>query len=385
MEEQQRQSLMKKIAAIVPYTFLPGQSGGQKLISGFYEALGKKTNLHVIGTPENHGLLAATYKLTSMLTSSQLRYADIFSYFKIKSYLKQNEIEWLIIEHPYLGWLAWLLKKTTEVKLAVHTHNMEYQRFRSIGKWWWPVLKQYEKWVLKKATLVFCITEEDRLGFIAELKIAEKKCVVVPYGIPQQAPPADKKLVKKTVCTALSISTETKFLFFNGVLDYTPNREALDAILYHINPLLLASGIDYEIIIAGKNLPPVYKELKEWKHQHIRYIGFVDDIDMYTKAADILLNPVINGGGVKTKMIEALGLNTTVVSTVTGAKGVSKELCGEKLVVVADNDWQAFTNAVIKSVNSNTQIPQLFYNTFSWKSIGDKVVQILFEERTMPS
>jgi glycosyltransferase involved in cell wall biosynthesis len=368
---------MKKIAAIVPYSFLPGQSGGQKLIIGFYDALGKITTLHVLGTPENNSSLATSYTFKAMLRSSQLRYADVFSFIRIKNYLKQQQTEWLFIEHPYLGWLAWMLKITTGNKLIIHTHNIEYQRFRSIGKWWWPLLKVYEKWVLQKADLVFCITEEDRKGFISELHISENKCVVIPYGIPQQAPPADKQETKEAVCKELNISAETRLLFFNGVLNYLPNLEALNNILHHINPLLLSSGLNYKILIAGKNLPATYNELKQWQQEHVLYLGFVHDINRYTKAADVLLNPVQSGGGVKTKMIEALGMDTTVVSTVTGAAGVSKELCGDKLMVVGDNDWEGFADAVIKSVDSSANITEEFYKTFSWEYIVQKVESII--------
>jgi glycosyltransferase involved in cell wall biosynthesis len=369
---------MKKIAAIIPYTFLPGQSGGQKLITGFYDALGKQSELHLIGTPENDPQLALNYKLNLFLSSSQLRYADVFSFFQIKKYLKQNKIEWLFIEHPYMGWLAWLLKQTTGIKLAVHTHNIEYQRFRSIGKWWWQILKWYERWVLKRADLVFCITEEDRMGFINELGIAENKCIVVPYGIPQDAPPADKAATKQRICRELNISTETKLLFFNGVLNYLPNVEALNAILQHINPLLLQSGINYKLLIAGKNLPDSFNDLKEFKEQHVLYLGFVDDIDQYTKVADVLLNPVQSGGGIKTKMIEALGLNTSVVSVQTGAAGVTSDLCGNKLLIVHDNDWNQFTNAIITSLKQPAlDTPQSFYKEFSWNNIIEKVLRTL--------
>ena len=94
-------------------------------------------------------------------------------------------------------------------------------------------------------------------------------------------------------------------------------------------------------------MPESFNELKQWNNVNISYAGFVDDIDFYTKAADVLLNPVTSGGGVKTKMIEALGMNTTVVATATGASGVKKELCGKKLVVVPDNNWQLFVEAVV--------------------------------------
>jgi polysaccharide biosynthesis protein PslH len=380
VEKQQSQSLMKKIAAIVPYTFLPAQSGGQKLISGFYNELGKHTSLHVFGTPENDTSLKGNYNLEAVLSSSQFRYADVFSFFRIKKHLKQHSIEYLLIEHPYMGWLGWLLKKTTGVQLIIHTHNIEFKRFRSIGKWWWPLLKMYEKWVLKKADLVFCITDEDRNGFIKELSVAKEKCAVVPYGIPQQTAPADKAEVKASVCKELNIPAETKLLFFNGVLNYTPNHEALNNILEQINPVLLNSSLQYKILIAGKNLPSSYDSLSEWQQQNIIYLGFVDDIDRYTKAADMMLNPVQSGGGVKTKMIEALGMNTTVISAETGAAGVSNDVCGEKLIVVNDNDWAAFTNAILKSVDSNAMIPDAFYRKFSWGGIVGRVISLISKQ-----
>jgi len=378
MEEEQGKLMMKIVAAIVPYTFLPVQSGGQRLISGFYDELGKKTQLHVISTPENQATQTISYQLLKKLRSSRLRYADVFLYFKIKKYLKLHQIEFLIIEHPYLGWLGWQLKKATGVKLIVHTHNIEYQRFRSIGKWWWNLLKFYERWTLQKADYVFCITEEDKSGFIENLKINQSKCKVIPYGIYQDSAPADKKLTKLSVCTELNIDPASNILFFNGLLNYKPNRDALDIILHQINPILLRSSLNYKIIVAGKNLPQVYNDLKEWNQNNVIYLGFVDDIERFTKAADILLNPVLSGGGVKTKMIEALGLNTTVISTVTGAAGVSKETCGDKLIIIEDSNWGAFTDAVIKTVTTpEHDIPAAFYREFSWKNIIEKTLKYI--------
>lgn len=369
---------MKKIAAIIPYAYLPGQSGGQKSFAGFYEYLGKEAELYAFGPPENDASLATTYSLQPFLKSSQLRYADIFSFFRFKKFIKQNKIEYLIIEHPYMGWLGWMLKKACNVKLIVHTHNIEYQRFRSIGKWWWRILKMYEGWTLRQADYIFCITEEDRLGMIKHLHISSNSSVNIPYGIKQESAPVDKADTKESVCNEQQIDKDTTILFFNGLLSYYPNKEAVDLILNEINPLLLQSELKYEILIAGKNLPEQYQQLKPWNDKQVRYLGFVDDIDRYTKAADILLNPVMSGGGVKTKMIEALGLNTTVVSTETGAAGVSRAVCGDKLLVVKDNDWKAFTEAVIKAaLNKTTNIPDAFYKQFSWKGIIEKVLKFI--------
>ena len=161
--------------------------------------------------------------------------------------------------------------------------------------------------------------------------------------------------------------------FFNGLLDYKPNTDAVTTIIEKINPVLLAKNSPYNILIAGKRLPETFKELKAYNQQHLFYAGFVDDIDLYTKAADVLLNPINSGGGVKTKMIEALGMNTAVVATETGATGVNKQVCGDKLKIVSDNDWAAFADEVLEATVIDTNIPTTFYQTYYWGNIIQQI------------
>ncbi len=75
-------------------------------------------------------------------------------------------------------------------------------------------------------------------------------------------------------------------------------------------------------------------------------------------------------------MIEALGMNTTVVATATGASGVKKELCGEKLVVVPDDNWQLFVEAVVSASTQEHTTPEAFYNMYSWKKITQRVAAL---------
>ena len=365
---------MKKVLNIVPYPYLPYFSGGQKLIAHFNHYLGEQCVLHVAGTTDNDAALANTYTFHPILQKSRLRYADIGSFFRLQKLIKKEEIDTVIIEHPYLGWLGCMLKVNCKIKLIVHTHNIEYERFRTLGKSWWPVLKFYESFVLRQADKVFCITEDDRQWMISNMNLQAGKCVVVPYGITQKQIPSDKKHSKELVCNKHGFNPQHSLLFFNGLLDYKPNLDALNVILEQINPLLLQSSLQYNILIAGKRLPTQLNELKEWKNQHIHYAGFVDDIELYFKSADLFLNPVQSGGGVKTKMIEALAMNTPVVSTFTGATGIKKNVCGNMLKIIEDNNWQAFTENIILSLITKESIPPDFYKTYNWKAIVEGVV-----------
>lgn len=362
----------------MPYAYLPWSSGGQTLVAQFYEFLGKEAELTVAGVPANNANLRHSYTLLPLLKAGRLRYADLSLIRKISRLITEKEISTVIWEHPYFAWLAFAVRKRTGVQTIFHTHNIENERFRSVGKWWWRLLRMYEKWALKKADFVFCISEEDRLRMISHYGLSPEKAIFIPYGTPLEGIPADKAVAKEQVCRETRLSPDTTLLFFNGVLNYQPNLDALDIILEKINPLLLQSGLKYEILIAGKHLPGRYQQLSPWQQQHIRYLGFVDDIALYTKAADILLNPVQSGGGVKTKMIEALGLNTTVVSSQSGARGVPAGLCGGKLKIAADNDWEMFAGYIMEIAGqSSADTPPGFYSQYSWKEIVRKVLHVI--------
>jgi glycosyltransferase involved in cell wall biosynthesis len=367
---------MQRVLNIAPYPFLPAHSGGQKLIGFFNEYLGKQCDLHVAGTKSNDKALVKNYRLHPVFERSPVRYINLFHIRRLSRIIKQYSIDTFIMEHPYMGMFAWPIKRKWGIRLIIHTHNIEYLRFKSIGKWWWFLLKKYECWIFKKADLIFCISEEDKQTILHDTGIEEHKCVIVPYGIKQHSKPTDKKNIKEKICRDLQIDPATPLLFFNGQLDYKPNLDALNRILHDLLPLLQKKQMNYHLVIAGKGLPSTYDQLKSWKHHHVTYTGFVSDIDAYTCAADVLLNPVNSGGGVKTKVIEALGLNTSVVSTETGARGVNKDICGEKLKVCPDNDSEAFVEAIRECIQLSEDIPEAFYDYYYWGNIIDRIVRL---------
>ena len=174
-----------------------------------------------------------------------------------------------------------------------------------------------------------------------------------------------------------SIPANEKILFFNGLLDYKPNLDALKVILDEINPLLLAQpSFHYKIIICGKRLPAELNSLQAYAGKNIIYAGYADDIAAYYKAADLFLNPVQSGGGIKTKMVEAIAFGTTVVSTVTGATGINQAVCGSKLILIKDNDWKGFAKAILDNIQVTSVTPQLYYDYYYW---GNVVKHVLSE------
>jgi len=366
-----------KIVSIIPYKVLPAKLGGEKGIALFTEYLGRRIPLTAISTRNNSTSTPRSYGLLNLLSNARIRYANLFLFFTIRNILKKENATHLLIEHPYYGWLAYLLKKSFPVTWVVHSHNIEYMRSKSIGRWWWKVLEWYETWVYKKADINFFISEDDRKHATQVLRIDGNKSFEITYGVEQPGLPDDADAARREIRQLHRIAENEIILLYNGALYHHSNYDAVTVITEKINPLLLQNAFRYKIIICGKGLPTFFRELKEFENSNIIYAGFVDDINIYFKAADIFLNPILSGGGVKTKAIEAISMNCTVVSTSFAATGIHQEVCGEKLQVVPDHDWGLFAEKIINVSEKQSYTPHSFYDYYYWDSIAKKVETVL--------
>ncbi len=371
------ESTNTRILSIVPYRILPARLGGEKGIAIFNEYIARELTLVAAGVEANSVAYAKGYTFLKILSNSRLRYANPVLYFRVRKLLKQYHSTHLLIEHPYYAWLAWLLKATTPVTWVIHSHNLEFERSRSIGRWWWKALKWYEQWAYHSCDKIFFISEEDRQKAIRVLHVEPSKSIAITYGVEVAQLPEDRSFCREVIGKRHGIPAHHKVLLFNGALYHHSNYDALQAILDHINPYLLQCGIPYTIVVCGKGLPDFFNELKEYRHLNIVYAGFVDDIFEYFKASDIFLNPILSGGGVKTKAIEAVAYGSTVVSTEFGAMGLDRAACGDKLKVLPDQDWNAFNEEVKNCLQSTIQTPAAFYEFYYWGNLAKKAAQFL--------
>jgi len=370
---------MTNVLSIVSYQFLPAKMGGQKGIAFFNRFFSKEVNLTCITTENNDGNYADGYELLNILSNSKIRYINPFYFFTVKKIIKDKKITHLLLEHPYYGWLGILLKHFCKVKLVIHSHNIESVRFKSTGKWWWKILEYYEELTYKNADTCFFISDEDRGYAIDHFSIPRQKCTTITYGFELNSVPSpeEKIAARDFLNTTYSLNKQDKLLLFNGTLHYKPNLDAVDVIIKKINPILLSfTDFKYKILICGKGLPEAYNELYEYKNNNIIYAGFVDDITPYFIGSDIFINPVIDGGGIKTKLVEALGYNMNVVTTVNGAIGVPATITNNKMRIVNNNDWELFANQII-TTNTSAIISPAFFEHFYWKEIAKKAANTL--------
>jgi glycosyltransferase involved in cell wall biosynthesis len=371
---------MINVLSTVTYKIFPPKLGGQKGIALFNQYFSKEVNLSCFSIRDNDPSLA-DYKVFNQMENGKLRYADPFNFKKLKKIIAENNISHVIIEHPYYGWMGLLLKKFCKVKMIVHSHNIESERFKTVGKWWWKILWHYEKYIHQKADFTFCITQKDQHYFHEQYHIPVEKSAVITYGISWENIPSttEREEAKTSLLNRYSLLPQTHLFLFNGTLNYEPNLIAVKNIVENINPLFIKKQLPYKIIICGKGLPDEMNELKNYSDKNIIYAGFVNDITEYFKGADVFINPVTEGGGIKTKLVEALGYNMNAVSTIDGAIGVEENLCNGKLYLSSNEDWRAFADNMENSLSNSTSVTSAYFDHFYWRNIAAKAANAISE------
>ena len=368
---------MSTVISIVSYPFLPARTGGERGVAIFNKYFCRFTRLVCVTTQKNDPAAAEGYEVLNILSNSPLRYGNLFYLFTLRRIIRQKDATHILLEHPYYGWLGVLLKWTCGVRLVIHSHNLEGLRWKSLGKWWWKILWHYERWTHRRADYSFFIQEDDRQYAIRHFKIAESSCLAITYGIEKDHAPAleDLRDCKRRIRAQYGIRDGETLLFFNGAFGYRPNLEALKAIMDKINPLLLAKeGTSYKILICGKDIPA---EISDGQHPNVIFAGFVDDIDSHFKGADIFLNPLTEGGGIKTKLVEALGNDLTAVSTRNGAIGIHPDWCNGKLLIADDHDWESFVALIGEAAAIKATIPPVYFEHFYWGAYIQKAVALI--------
>jgi glycosyltransferase involved in cell wall biosynthesis len=367
-----------KILSIAPEPFCPPVSGDQKGVLGYLNALGQIAQLTVITgvgstTPE------CSFEIRPIVPRSAFRRISRANYKIIYDQVVEIKPDVIMLEQPVLGWMGTLSKKTG-VPVFLHALNIEYLRSMSTGKWWWPAMFEWERYAMKMSRGAFFTTDQDRQIAISKFSLTPEKCHLKPYGIDQTTLEPYDANERARVLERHGINPEDKIFMYFGVLKYLPSIESLSIIIDEISPRLqkLMGGNGYKILICGGGLSKEYQSrFNDLKKNNIVYAGFVEDINEYIRSSDVVMNPALQSGGIKSKVIEAIGQNRPVVSTSMGAIGIDTTVCGNKLQVVVDNNWDMFANSLVNALSLTGSTPQAFFDKYSWQGIAKNMYETL--------
>ncbi len=366
---------MATIATIVPYKFLPPANGGHLGILIVEKLLAEKNEVHTFSTTDNVPQQDLPFVTHFIIPDKKSRYIPYSGYKHILEQVKEHKPDYIFCHHHYLFFTAKKIARKLGVPLYIRSHNIESTRFRDLGKKWWPLMFIFEKWAYRHSDKVFFVTSEDREWAIRNYKIKQAQSAVLPFASDFDSIPSCG-ITKEEVARQHHLSVDVPWFFFMGQLDYKPNREAVSDIIDHVLPLLRTKLPDgFHILIFGKGLAEDIQEQikKTAQNNDIMYMGFVPSLAAFLKHCCVMLNPVRSGGGIKTKAIESLAWNKTVVSTDTGAIGIERSVCGKKLLISTSGNWEEFVNNAINATVANDNIPQEFFDFYYFGNIAERI------------
>lgn len=362
--------------SLVWYKVLPARFGGQKGIADFNEALGKYFPLFCVCSNNNESRGNENYGIFNWLPVSKLQIINPAVWYKVMRFASQQKITHVILEHPYHAITGLLLKLLLSCNIITHAHNIEYARFKQLGKWYWPCIKLIEWLAFIISNEILFKTNEDMDVAIKVFNLDRKKCFLMPYG-------TTKKDTNKRSENRLSIrqkhglAEDAILLLFNGTLNYEPNATAINDISKYLLPLLPANHF---VLITGGEINTVVLDLTTIKNDQMIFAGFVPEVSQYFFAADVFINPVAIGGGVQTKNIEAVSYGLNVVCWEHMLHGLDYDYVGNKILAAKTGDWKDFLARILLATIINDPTPRAFFEHYNF----DKHV-LMFRERIQTS
>ena len=360
-----------RIDVIEPYRYLPPDNGGQKACHYFCEAMSDSWDLTCISTFNNPPYDHASYTVERAFKDIKSKYFDPRVRSMIMRSIKERKPDGVILNQPFMAPLLLKAVQNAGSRFMIYVHNLEYRRFGEMGKPWSPLLYPLEKWAYQHADALLFISIDEMIAAQQLWDLPKSKCFYAPYGTSLSKPIAEPR-ERSRLKQGLGLPADEPMFIYYGDLSYGPNLEALGFIIDEILPRLTERAVAYQMIICGGKLPAGHA-LSYIQNPRVKYMGFVAELEPYILAADMMVNPTLSGGGVKIKVMEALALGATVVSCASGAEGIIREPCGEKLQVVADHDWDAFADQMMAALGSSIDTPDTFYETYAWRHISNRL------------
>lgn len=168
-------------------------------------------------------------------------------------------------------------------------------------------------------------------------------------------------------------NSDRKNIVFIGNMDFLPNIHAVLFFVLEVLPLIKRVQPEILFNIVGKN--PVDSIMALSKERGIEVLGYVDDVRKYYEHADVVIIPMVSGGGIKNKALEAFALSRPVVSTSLGMEAI--DAVRDMHAKLADTPEDIAT-AVLQLLESKTEAERIGANArklvedkYSWIAAAD--------------
>lgn len=263
------------------------------------------------------------------------------------------------------------------VPSVLSAHNVEAQIWERyfatetnpLKKWYiypqWQKMRAYERQASQIYSQVAVVSEPDRQFFVKDY--ACPQVTVVPNGVDEQ------------YFVPLNLPVKPHSMVFTGSMDWRPNQDGIRYFLEEIFPGIRKTLPDATITVVGRKPPQWLVELGNTT-SGVTITGTVDDVRPYIGESSLYVVPLRVGGGSRLKILEALAMQKTVLSTSVGAEGL--DVRDPEQLLLRDEPQQ-FANMAVEMLKQPDNFEylgragrELIMRHYTWDAIALEMARV---------
>jgi polysaccharide biosynthesis protein PslH len=296
---------------------------------------------------------------------------------KLRREVNEFDPDLIFLDGLHGGGIATTLSKELDLPLVTRSHNIEhlyaqrllksaiglndkFRRYLAVFN-----LEKYEKKILASSTFFYDVSADD-LKFWQGLNFTNGRLLPPIIEFSEISTEDDSSI--KTL--------NTYDLVFLGSLDAENNVEAVIWFLTEVLPLVQQQFPKTTVLIAGRKPVDRIRQICE-QTPLVTLISNPESANDIYRSASVLINPILNGSGVKIKSIEMLQFGIPIVSTTEGVSGLPTPV--RQYFKIADNPVD-FADATIAFLSADCTLQpvdrQLLESYFGSQIIDNVIVDL---------
>lgn len=265
--------------------------------------------------------MPALFAMMSGQSYNVQRFDSPMMHKRIRKILSENHFDIVHVESIFLAPYLSTIKDCCNAPVVLRTHNVEHQIWRRLAqnchipfkrgylRHLALTLRAYECDMAPKFDAIASITNSDA-SFFREIA-PRREVITLPFGV---------DVPKNNTSDAGDAPQPTipHSVYHLGSMDWVPNIEGIQWFLRVIWPKVKSKIPDATLHLAGRHMPT------DWQvPDGVKVVGEVANAKSFIEDKQLCVVPLLSGGGMRIKIIEAMSSGKCVVSTPVGAEGIN--------------------------------------------------------------
>ena len=209
----------------------------------------------------------------------------------------------------------------------------------------WHLLKRYEGTVCRTFDAVLAVSEADKAA-LADASGGKGNLMVAPIAVDPETIP----LIPR--------APQADHILHIGTMFWPPNVDGVLWFLREIYPLIQRDRPDVCFDIVGAHPPKELTDLGS-NTTGVTVTGYVKEPTDYLNKTGVMVVPLLAGGGMRVKILEALAKGLPIVTTSIGCEGIAVE--NGRHLLVADSPHK-FAQATLRLLKDHAYANTLARN-----------------------